>query len=224
MVGRNSTERNTSRDVLANIRIFDVWQALTGEPIRHGRARATWRGGDGWSVSLNNERGVWHDFVADEGGGILDLIVQVLGGTRADALRWAAEFAGVPLDDKPFSAADRARWAQERRALECDLPEARYWRRAAISMADDLLDVLKAALADHTLPGPHVGEIGDVEAMLGRIRRTDGAALVTEFAWWREHYPGMTAAMVRAAKSREQAERRAVEAYLRLSDPRRCAA
>jgi hypothetical protein len=53
MANPNGTERNTSRAVLANIRIFDVWQALTGEPIRHGRVRATWRGGD-CSLYLND--------------------------------------------------------------------------------------------------------------------------------------------------------------------------
>jgi hypothetical protein len=224
MVNPNASERNTSRDVLANIRIFDVWQALTGEPIRGGRVRGIWRDGKSWSVSLNNERGVWHDFVSNEGGGILDLIVRVLGGTRADALRWAAEFAGIPLNNKPLSAADRAQWVQERRALERDLPEARYWRRTAISMAEELSGMLKAGLVDRTLPQPRIGEIGDIDAMLRGIQRTDGAALVAEFDWWREHYPGMTAAMVRAAKTRERSERRAVETYLRLSDGGRRAA
>jgi hypothetical protein len=223
MISGNLSEGNTAR-VIANVRIFDIWKALTGEPIRGGRVRAIWRGGKNFSVSLNNDRGVWHDFVSNEGGGILDLIARVRGGTRADALRWAADFAGISLDDKPLSAADRARWAQERRALERDLPEARYWRRSAINMAEELSGVLKAGLVDRTLPQAHVGEIGDVDAMLRRVQRADGAALVAEFAWWREHRPSMTAAMVRAAKTREQSERHAVEKYFHMSDHGRYAA
>src|SRR6185369_3490548 len=37
MINPNTSERNTSRDVLVNICIFDVWQALAGWPIHHGR-------------------------------------------------------------------------------------------------------------------------------------------------------------------------------------------
>jgi hypothetical protein len=63
-----------------------------------------WRGGDGFNVSLNDTRSVWHDFTTDEGGGVLDLVARIRGGDRQDALRWLAAFAGIRLDQ---SAADR---------------------------------------------------------------------------------------------------------------------
>src|SRR5690348_3829959 len=83
--------------ILAGIKISQVYHALAGkEPRRAGsdnwRAVAVWRGGDGFNVSMDDVRGLWHDFTTDEGGGVLDLVVRIRGGTRQDALRWLAEF------------------------------------------------------------------------------------------------------------------------------------
>jgi hypothetical protein len=206
----------------------DVWRGLGGGDLRRTgddtyRGRAWWRNGDGWNVALDATRGVWHDFVADEGGGILDLIVHVRGDSRADALRWVAGLSGVSINDTALSARDRERWATERREIERDLPAAQWWRRAAINMAEDLLATLKAALFDGTLPQPEIGVIRSVEAMFGLLRRADGATLIEEYRWWLAHHPRMTAAMICAVKARERAERRALLAYLRLIDPERCA-
>lgn len=55
---------------------------------------------------------------------MIDLVVRVRGGSRPDALRWLADLAGIPLDNRPLSASERARWAAERRAIEKDLPAA----------------------------------------------------------------------------------------------------
>jgi hypothetical protein len=129
-------------DLLSRVRIGDIYTALTAAEPRHSganrwRARATWRGGDGWSVQLDDSRGVWHDFVTDDRGGVLDLIRRVRGGSRYDALRWLAVYAGVPLDDRPLSQDERERWAEERRRVERDLPTARYWRDTVVRLAED---------------------------------------------------------------------------------------
>jgi hypothetical protein len=206
--------------VVAAVRITDVYHALTGaRPRRTGphtaRGPAVWRGGVRPNVSLDDARGVWHDFAAGEGGGVLNLVRRVRGGSRRDALRWLAGYAGIALRDGPASAADRARWAEERRATERDLPAARYWRRAAVEMAEDLLMLLKAGLFDPVGPRPEIGEIADVERTLARLRGAGDRDVVAEYRWWRDHYPGMTEGMVRAARARERAERRAVLRYLR---------
>jgi hypothetical protein len=212
-------------DVLSRVRISEIYQALTGiEPRRTGqdtwRGAATWRNGDGLNVSGDDARGVWHDFKTDEGGGVLDLVQRVRGCSRADALRWCADLAGVPLSqDKPLSAEARARWARELRELERDLPTARYWRRAAVNMAEQLLTTLKAALFDPTLPWPDVGEIAHIENMLTGLRRKDGPALVAEYRSWLDQCPGMTAALVHEAKCRERGERRALLVYLKQTAP-----
>ena len=41
--------------------IRDVWSALGGPELRGNRGQAFWRGGDGYSVALDFEKGLWHD-------------------------------------------------------------------------------------------------------------------------------------------------------------------
>ena len=216
------TRQRTAQDIIGASRIGEVYTALTGAtPRRSGdrwRGPATWRGGKNLSVSGDDARNIWHDFVSNAGGGILDLIVCVQGCSRQDALGWLAAFVGVPLDDQPLSREDRQRFAQERQRIEQQLPEARRWRRAAVNMVEDLLYELKSFLFDPMALEPEVGEIYDVERLLTRLRRIDGAQLVEEYGWWAEHYPGTTAYMIRAIQEREQVEIRALCRYLDLPD------
>jgi hypothetical protein len=221
---QSKTARQTARDVLACVKISEVYRALGGPELRGMRGPAFWRDGDGLNVSLDDSRGVWHDFRDDTGGGILDLIVHVRGGSRVDALRWAADLAGVPLDDKPLFREDRARWARERRELERALPAARLWRHAAIAMSEEVLAVMKAVFFSGPSERINFDGLRDVTRLLSRLQRMDGPELVAEYGWWTEHHPGLTALMVRAAMAREASDRRALLAYLRLSDPRRRAA
>ena len=203
--------------VLSQVKISSVYEVLTGrQPRRTGadtyRAPATWRDGDGFNVSLDDSRGVWHDFAADEGGGVLDLVVRIRGGSREDALKWCAEFAGVPLDTQPIAAVERADWAGQQR----ELPNAQYWRTEAIRTSENLLVLLKAALFDPTLPRPASEEIYHLEGMLRRLRAIDGADLVAEYKSWCASHPGETARMVRAAKDQERANERALRRYLEV--------
>src|SRR5215472_11919197 len=108
----------TASDVLSTVRISDIWRALGGPQLRRAgkdryRGRGFWRNGDGWNISLDDSRGAWFDHRDAVGGGVLDLIVHVRGGSRQDALRWLADYQGTPLDDRPLSAAERARMAAE---------------------------------------------------------------------------------------------------------------
>ena len=224
MIVNHFAEQSKALDVLACVKISEVYRALGGPELRGMRGPAFWRGGDGLNVSLDDARGVWHDFRDDSGGGVLDLIIQARGGTRADALRWVADLVGIPLDDHPLSPKDRARWAAERRELERNLPEARLWRRAAIEMSEQLLDVMKAAFFGGPSDQIDFDGIRNTTKLLSRLRRIDGPELVTEFRSWMESHPGLTAGMVRAERAREQAEWRALSTYLRQTDPQRRAA
>jgi hypothetical protein len=83
--------------IIDRANITDVWHRLGGGELRNGRGRAFWRVGDGLNVSVDCERGLWRDFVSGDGGGVLDLIATVRGGTRADAAKWLeAELGGGP--------------------------------------------------------------------------------------------------------------------------------
>jgi hypothetical protein len=215
---------HTAADVVRAVHISQAYRSLTGAEPRHAgnaryRVRAVWRDGDGLSVSLDDSRGVWHDFVTGEGGGVLDLVQLIRGGTKHEALRWVADFAGMPLEEKPFSPADRAEWAKKRQDLEQALPDARRWQRAAVNMTEDVLVTLKAALFDPALDQPDTFEIYNAEQLLSRLRRIDGEELVLEYRRWLESCPGMAAAMARAMKERERLEERTLLELLRQSEP-----
>ena len=217
MVNHFGPKSNAPRDVLACVKISEVYRALGGPELRRMRGPAFWRDGDGFNVALDDARGVWHDKVADVGGGVLDLIVHARGGNRADALRFAAELAGIPLDDRPLSPAERNRWAQQKRRLELELPRARYWRRAAIEMSEELLTVLKSALFDGPADKIDFDGLRDTTRLLARLQRIDGAELVAEFHSWMESHPQLASAMVQAAQTRETAERRAIQVYVEMN-------
>jgi len=205
-------------DFLSRMSIVQVWAALGGGTLRHNRGQAFWRKGDGFNVALTDAKGTWFDHVAGEGGGILALVSLVRGGSHADALRWLADLAGVPMQDTPTSAADRARWARERRELEQRLPAALYWRRAAVGLGEEVLMTLKAGLFDPTQPPPAVGEIGFWTGEVTRLQRMDGGELVAEFLASMRQDPRLTTGMVRAMQAREKAEVRAILRYLRAID------
>jgi hypothetical protein len=200
-------------DIVSRVRIGDVCRGLGIEPCR-GRIRAPWRETADFNVSISDEKNCWHDFVTGEAGGLLDFVMKVRGGARADALRWCADLAGVPLDDSPFTAADRARWARERRALERDLPIAKYWRRTAVLLCDEKLVVLKASAFDPTADAPAPVEIADWTREQARLSRLDGATLVQVYREAARREPAVTAGMVRWARDRERAEAQALCRYL----------
>jgi hypothetical protein len=96
-----------------------------------------WRDGDGLNVSLDDNRRVWHDFVTDEGGGVLDLIVQIRGGSRQEALRWLADFAGMIIDH-PLTRVERERYRRQSAVAEREANDLVRWR-------DGLLEALRQA-------------------------------------------------------------------------------
>jgi hypothetical protein len=202
--------------ILDHVTIGAVWRALGGGELRHHRGQAFWRAGQGWNVALSDAKGTWFDHRDNVGGGILDLVVHVRGGSREDALRWCADLAGVAFEDKPLSAEDRARWVAERRAIERDLPAAWCWRSAAVNLGEEALEQLKAALFDPATPPLEVDEIGEIGALtrqVARWRRLAGAELVSEFNSWKQHHPELTSAMEHVARGREMVSVRALLRY-----------
>jgi hypothetical protein len=163
---------------------------------------------------MDDARGVWHDFTTGEGGGVLDLIVRIRGGSRQDALRWAADYVGRPLEDRRLSGFERACWARQQRQIESELPNARLWKRAALGLGEQVLDQLKAARIDRTPPRPDPGEIAYWTTQLATWRQLEGAALVAEYLWWARHHPGFTAGMIHVTNLLETAEQRALGSYL----------
>ncbi len=97
----------TGAEVLERTDIVDVWTALGGGDLRWGRGRAFWRDTKDHNVAIDRNKGTWYDHARNEGGGVLDLVRHVAGGSKADALRWCADHAGVRLDDdRPHDPAE----------------------------------------------------------------------------------------------------------------------
>lgn len=121
---------NAATEVVERVRISDLWSALGGGPLRHGRGQAFWRDGDGYNVSLNDAKGVWHDFASGDGGGVLDLVQHVRGGNRADALQFVADLAGISLDSKTLSEPEKRIYAKHRKQAAGLAQQCAWWVRA----------------------------------------------------------------------------------------------
>lgn len=78
-----------------------IRQYLTdnGYTIRGNRTQATWRGGSGYNVAINDSKGTWYDHKAGQGGSVIDLAMAVEGLDRAAALHALADRYGVMLDE-----------------------------------------------------------------------------------------------------------------------------
>jgi hypothetical protein len=212
--GQSVQRKRAAHTILGGIRISEVWIWLGGPALRRAgegshRGQAFWRRGDGLNISLRDDRNVWYDHRDGHGGGVLDLVVLIRGGSRADALRWIANQCGRPLE--PLSAADHRKRAAERREIERHLEPARHWQYSAIALAETLLREFTSF--DPAGLQPEIGEIGRFTSQLRRWQRLDDVGLVDEFGWWRTRDPGLTVAMIRAGARREAVER----AWLRRS-------
>src|SRR4051794_15430070 len=106
---------------ISHLSILHVWHALGGGDVRYKRGRAFWRAGDGWSISLDTDKGCWYDHVAAAGGGILDLVQTALGCDRARAVAWLREFAGLPADE--LTQQERHEFARRRAAARAEANE-----------------------------------------------------------------------------------------------------
>lgn len=80
-------------------------------PMKDGRIQATWRGGDGYNVSLN-ERG-WHDHKTKEHGGIIKLCAMTKFGGD---IQQAQEFLGDWLGLTPQNATIRLTYDYRRQS------------------------------------------------------------------------------------------------------------
>ena len=68
--------------------LTDVATELLGKPDHTANAGATLRWGTRGSLKLDTQKGVWHDKEANEGGGVLDLVMRERGCDKAGALAW----------------------------------------------------------------------------------------------------------------------------------------
>jgi hypothetical protein len=177
--------------------IRDVWTALGGGKLRGNRGQAFWRKGDGFSISLDVERGLWHDHRDGVGGDVVTLVRTVQQCGFLEAAEWLAAHTGVRV----------SKWIERQNDADTDwrsdLEAATWWSMAAIILADDALAA--AELGD---PARY-----DLTALLARLRLGD-AVLVDEYRNWRKRHPQLTAAMTRAGQRSDARVQRRLALWL----------
>lgn len=188
-------------EIKARANIQHVWAALGGGKLCGNRGQAFWRGGDGYSVALDPIRGLWHDFVAGEGGDVIALVEQVRECDFKAAAAWLAEFAGMDLSAHAVTNGNRVcpdtDWA-------ADLRWATWWARTAEMLAELVLEELPSWSLQRR--GPTV--------LLQTIKLGD-AALVGEYREWRRRNPKLAAAMVHAGQRSDARLQRRLALWLR---------
>jgi len=137
----------TAEEILSRTTISQVWIALGGDPPKGSRAKAFWRKSRDPNVSVNDTKNCWFDFRDGIGGGVFDLIQRIRGGSRQDALKWLADYLGVPLDRPQWTEAERREWGRRRRVAEAEA-------RVLVTRKHELLAALRAA-RDSYLQGYH---------------------------------------------------------------------
>jgi hypothetical protein len=209
-VGSHRTSTNFAtqsylQELKRRAHIAEVWVALGGGPLRHGRReQAFWRRGDGRNVAIYSQTDRWWDYVTDDGGDAIDLVRRVHRcGFRA-AVAWLADFTGVRLTNsnpRADVAIDRD-WAT-------DLVWATWWRTALVVGAELALEELslpelpleELALAARALEWlPPLDPVRFRLTLLLASVRVGDAALVDEYRWWRRRDPEGTAAMAHAGR------------------------
>jgi hypothetical protein len=163
------------------------------------------------SASFHNGR--FRCFACGVSFDVIELVQRALGTDFKDALAYLSDRYGVPLHPWRLPPVERARFAQQRRRLERNLPDALRWQRAAILITDTHLDELKAPLADPALGPTDWQEIPRVEQRLARLRRLTGRALVDEYHACRERHPLLATAIVQFATRFEVIRQRALLGY-----------
>jgi hypothetical protein len=150
--------------------------------------------------------------VSDRGGKVL--VHCFSGCSQADVIQ-ALRSQGLwpERERRDRHPADLVRYAERRRHIERLLPSARRWRRAALALCAEQLELLKGALFDSSVGVPEPFEVARMERFRSLLTRLDDEALVREFLDWRSRNPQLVDAMIETVLAREAAERHALELW-----------
>lgn len=158
---------------IINVPITNVIERLGGGPVRGTRCRAWFRDGRGLNLSIDAKRGLWHDFVTGEGGGILQLVEVALGCDRSAALAWLGERFGIE--------ATPARTAEERRRYAQRIDGARRLATELVERRDEHLRVLRCAAQNLLAQYHRMYAEAEAEHSIEKLARAEDV-----FAWQEE--------------------------------------
>ena len=88
----------TANEILDRVKVADIVSAL-GVPLprRGNRTRCPIHKGDNLTLSINEQKGVWHCFGCGEGGGKVQLVRRALNLEPQRSLEWIGGLAGMQL-------------------------------------------------------------------------------------------------------------------------------
>jgi hypothetical protein len=185
-------------EIKAAANIGAVWSALGGGKLHGNRSQAFWRNGDGYSVAIDADKGVWFDHASGVGGDVVELVRTVQQCTFADALKWLADLAGISVSStRRYDEKIDTDW-------NADLRRAIYWRAASRLLCEWELERMS----------PTDPERRGLTRLLSTIRLGD-AALVAEYRAWRQHDPRMTTALVRCGRLHDARLQRRLALWIR---------
>ena len=144
--------RTNVSEIKRRAAIVSVWSALGGGELRHNRGRAFWRKGDGYSINLNAEHGVWFDVVSNEGGDVVALVETVRQCNFRDACNWIADHVGIRLSEHRENEVADSAWA-------ADLQRATWWRMAAVMLCEHALEHPMELVPVGSTPGLLIGVV-----------------------------------------------------------------
>ncbi len=171
----------------SQIRISEVWRALGGGELQHNRGRAFWRNGDGLNISLDDSKGAYYDHARGTGGGVLDLLQLVRGGSRAEAMEWLKAFAGVESGPAGRPRARSGDWV-EAKAAEAWWKARTDYLRCNLALSLGRYHAAKTWLIDHEseIECPETWQLTAEEIRAGEINPTAAALIppATHFKSW----------------------------------------
>jgi len=187
----------TAADIVRSTTITAVWVGLGGDPPVHNRARAFYRNGDNpEAVLLNDAKGRWFDYRDNIGGGVLDLVQMVRGGTRQEALRWVAAFIGIDMEEKSLSPHKRRVFAWLKSDAE-DLARECAWWMGAYSVA------LESAKAE-ALEKEDMVTLARAARELYWLQSSQPSAILSRYLKARKDSPDEVASLVEEGRKDEE--------------------
>lgn len=197
--------------VIGTVSILEVWRAVGGGELRRGRGRAFWRNGDGYSVSIDPARGLWHDFVSGEGGGKLGLIRKALGCSQCAAYQWLADLAGIPLGPKLSPSLEQRRAYAKARQDAAEMAKLAGWW---LESRREELEAQK--LKSNGIEGPwDQARFERASSELWRLTQMDPGEILAAWANARQTNPAETGRLEAAGKAWQLQYDEAIERIVR---------
>jgi DNA primase len=172
-----------------------IYYALRVPNLRQRGKR--WRGpcpihrGKHDSFSVDPETGLWRCWsVCGRGGDIIALEMAMTGAAWRESVAELERIIGRILLDRPATSGEWRALAERRDRERREMREAQFFRIAAASMAEHVLDELLEAVPER---------FGPTQFLLN-LRSADGAALLTAYHDYRAREPRLTAALVFAGE------------------------